>query len=389
MKTLYFDCSMGAAGDMLTGALLELYPDKDGFIARMNSILAGRAVMSAAPDVKCGVTGTHVTVLIDGEEEHEGAEYRHHHHHTCISEIIGFISSADVPEKVRRDAVNVYRIIAGAEGHVHGRPVENVHFHEVGSIDALADVLSVCLLMYLLAPERVCASPVNVGGGTVKCAHGVLPVPAPATEYILRGIPVYSGEIKSELCTPTGAALLQYFVSDFGPMPAMRVTAAGYGTGTRDFKVLNAVRVLMGETQEQIAEVLELSCNIDDMSAEELGFAMDELLSAGALDVWFTAIGMKKCRPATMLSCLCREDQREAIVRCIFKNTTTLGVRDRSCRRHTLERSSYVKDGPDGPVSFKCAEGWGVRREKPEYEDMAKIARETGRSLLDIKKKLN
>ena len=253
MKTLYFDCSMGAAGDMLTGALLELYPDKDGFIARMNSILAGRAVMSAAPDVKCGVTGTHVTVLIDGEEEHEGAEYRHHHHHTCISEIIGFISSADVPEKVRRDAVNVYRIIAGAEGHVHGRPVENVHFHEVGSIDALADVLSVCLLMYLLAPERVCASPVNVGGGTVKCAHGVLPVPAPATEYILRGIPVYSGEIKSELCTPTGAALLQYFVSDFGPMPAMRVTAAGYGTGTRDFKVLNAVRVLMGETQEQSA----------------------------------------------------------------------------------------------------------------------------------------
>ena len=389
MKTLYFDCSMGAAGDMLTGALLELYPDKDGFIARMNSILAGRAVMSAAPDVKCGVTGTHVTVLIDGEEEHEGAEYRHHHHHTCISEIIGFISSADVPEKVRRDAVNVYRIIAGAEGHVHGRPVENVHFHEVGSIDALADVLSVCLLMYLLAPERVCASPVNVGGGTVKCAHGVLPVPAPATEYILRGIPVYSGEIKSELCTPTGAALLQYFVSDFGPMPAMRVTAAGYGTGTRDFKVLNAVRVLMGETQEQSTEVLELSCNIDDMSAEELGFAMDELLSAGALDVWFTAIGMKKCRPATMLSCLCREDQREAIVRCIFKNTTTLGVRERSCRRHTLERSSYVKDGPDGPVSFKCAEGWGVRREKPEYEDMAKIARETGRSLLDIKKKLN
>ncbi|MDY3860876.1 MAG: nickel pincer cofactor biosynthesis protein LarC [Candidatus Limivicinus sp.] len=389
MKTLYFDCSMGAAGDMLTGALLELYPDKDGFIARMNSILAGRAVMSAAPDVKCGVTGTHVTVLIDGEEEHEGAEYRHHHHHTCISEIIGFISSADVPEKVRRDAVNVYRIIAGAEGHVHGRPVENVHFHEVGSIDALADVLSVCLLMYLLAPERVCASPVNVGGGTVKCAHGVLPVPAPATEYILRGIPVYSGDIKSELCTPTGAALLQYFVSDFGPMPAMRVTAAGYGTGTRDFKVLNAVRVLMGETQEQSAEVLELSCNIDDMSAEELGFAMDELLSAGALDVWFTAIGMKKCRPATMLSCLCREDQREAIVRCIFKNTTTLGVRERSCRRHTLERSSYVKDGPDGPVSFKCAEGWGVRREKPEYEDMAKIARETGRSLLDIKKKLN
>ena len=389
MKTLYFDCSMGAAGDMLTGALLELYPDKDGFIARMNSILAGRAFMSAAPDVKCGVTGTHVTVLIDGEEEHEGAEYRHHHHHTCISEIIGFISSADVPEKVRRDAVNVYRIIAGAEGHVHGRPVENVHFHEVGSIDALADVLSVCLLMYLLAPERVCASPVNVGGGTVKCAHGVLPVPAPATEYILRGIPVYSGEIKSELCTPTGAALLQYFVSDFGPMPAMRVTAAGYGTGTRDFKVLNAVRVLMGETQEQSAEVLELSCNIDDMSAEELGFAMDELLSAGALDVWFTAIGMKKCRPATMLSCLCREDQREAIVRCIFKNTTTLGVRERSCRRHTLERSSYVKDGPDGPVSFKCAEGWGVRREKPEYEDMAKIARETGRSLLDIKKKLN
>ena len=281
------------------------------------------------------------------------------------------------------------REIAAAESSVHGCAVENVHFHEVGSTDAMADVLNVCMLMHLLAPEKVYASSINVGGGTVKCAHGVLPVPAPATELILRGIPTYSGEIKSELCTPTGAALLRYFVDEFGDAPTMTVSMAGYGTGKKDFEVLNAVRVLLGETERQHDEVLELSCNIDDMTGEELGFAMERLFETGALDVWFTAIGMKKCRPGTMLSCLCRREQRDDMLRCIFKNTTTLGVREHVCARHVLSRAAAQQDSGIGTVGIKRASGWGVSRQKAEYDDLVKIAKETGMSLMEIKKLTN
>ena len=389
MNALYFDCSMGAAGDMLTAALLELYPEKEKFLAEMNRVFDGKAVVSAAADTKCGVIGTHITVTIDGDEESEGAQYRDHHRHTDIGEIMRFIESVPLPEKVRHDAAEVYKIIAEAESSVHGCTVKNVHFHEVGSIDAMADVLNVCMLMHLLAPEKVYASPINVGGGTVKCAHGVLPVPAPATEFILRGIPTYSGEIKSELCTPTGAALLRYFVDEFGDAPVMTVSMAGYGTGKKDFEALNAVRVLLGETERQHDEVLELSCNIDDMTGEELGFAMERLFETGALDVWFTAIGMKKCRPGTMLSCLCRREQRDDILRCIFKNTTTLGVREHVCARHVLSRAAAQQDSGIGTVGIKRASGWGVSRQKAEYDDLAKIAKETGMSLMEIKKLIN
>ncbi|MBO5497621.1 MAG: LarC family nickel insertion protein, partial [Oscillospiraceae bacterium] len=206
MRTLYIDCGMGAAGDMLTAALLALLEEKRqaDFLREINEALAGKAVVSAAPDVKCGVQGLHVTVSINGDEE--GEELRHHHHHTSIREIRDFLKAVPVSETVRRDAISVFDRIAAAEAAVHGQEMENIHFHEVGSIDAVADVLGVCLLMEKLAPEQVLASPVNVGGGTVKCAHGILPVPAPATEILLRGLPWYEGEIKTELCTPTGAA---------------------------------------------------------------------------------------------------------------------------------------------------------------------------------------
>ena len=389
MKTLYFDCGMGAAGDMLTAALLELLPDPEAFLAEFRALgIPGVEIRREAMS-KCGIGGTHVTVTIDGDEESEGAQYHGHHKHTDIGEIMRFIESVPLPEKVRHDAAEVYKIIAGAESSVHGCAVENVHFHEVGSIDAMADVLNVCMLMHLLAPEKVYASSINVGGGTVKCAHGMLPVPAPATEFILRGIPTYSGEIKSELCTPTGAALLKYFVDEFGEAPVMTVSMAGYGTGKKDFAVLNAVRAMLGETERQHDEVLELSCNIDDMTAEELGFAMERLFEAGALDVWFTAIGMKKCRPGTMLSCLCRREQRDDILRCIFKNTTTLGVREHVCTRHVLSRAAAQQDSGIGTVGIKRASGWGVSRQKAEYDDLVKIAKETGMSLMEIKKLIN
>lgn len=383
MRTLYIDCSMGCAGDMLTAALLELHPDKDDFLRRMNAALGGKAVLSASPDSKCGLRGTHVTVLINGDEEGEAT--RHHHEHTSISEILSFIDSVPLEVKVREDAKKVYSLIAEAESRVHGHPIENVHFHEVGSLDALADVLSVCTLMHELAPERILASEVNVGSGTVRCAHGVLPVPAPATELILRGVPIYSGKIKSELCTPTGAALLKYFVWKFGAMPTMQIENAGCGTGKKNFECANVVRAFIGETANDGEEIIELACNLDDMTPEELAFAMEELFSLGALDVYFTSIGMKKSRPGVKLTCMCREKQREQMLECIFKHTTTLGVREYACKRYELGRSEKAVRTQDGEVRVKISSGYGVVREKAEYEDLAALARKSGKTIAQIR----
>ncbi len=384
MKTLYIDCAMGCAGDMLTAALLELHPDRDGFIARMNDALGGKAVLSAKPDRKCGVMGTHVTVLINGDEE--GEPERHHHHHTSVAEITEFIDTVPLADEVKDNAKAVYTHIAEAESRVHGHPIENIHFHEVGSLDALADVLSVCELMHELAPDKVLASPVNVGSGFVKCAHGVLPVPAPATELILRGVPIYSGQIKSELCTPTGAALLKHFAEAFVPMPVLRVERVGCGTGKKNFETANVVRVLLGETDEQKERIIELACNLDDMTPEELGFTMEELFRLGALDVYFTNIGMKKSRPGVMLTCMCRSDKRDEMLRCIFKHTTTLGVREYVCNRYNLTRSIDTVQTEYGAVRIKKAEGYGVKRSKAEYDDLAKLARENDTTIAEIRK---
>lgn len=383
MRTLYIDCSMGCAGDMLTAALLELHPDKDDFLRRMNAALGGKAVLSASPDSKCGLRGTHVTVLINGDEEGEAT--RHHYEHTSISEILSFIDSVPLEVKVREDTKKVYSLIAEAESRVHGHPIENVHFHEVGSLDALADVLSVCALMHELAPERILASEVNVGSGTVRCAHGILPVPAPATELILRGVPVYSGQIKSELCTPTGAALLKYFVWKFGAMPTMQIENAGCGTGKKDFECANVVRAFIGETTDEGDRIIELACNLDDMTPEELSFAMEELFALGALDVYFTSIGMKKSRPGVKLTCMCRERQRKQMLECIFKHTTTLGVREYVCKRHELGRSEKTVRTQDGEVRVKTSSGYGAVREKAEYEDLAALARKSGKTIAQIR----
>lgn len=383
MRTLYIDCSMGCAGDMLTAALLELHPDKDDFLRRMNAALGGKAVLSASPDSKCGLRGTHVTVLINGDEEGEAT--RHHHEHTSISEILSFIDSVPLEVKVREDAKKVYSLIAEAESRVHGHPIENVHFHEVGSLDALADVLSVCTLMHELAPERILASEVNVGSGTVRCAHGVLPVPAPATELILRGVPIYSGQIKSELCTPTGAALLKYFVWKFGAMPTMQIENAGCGTGKKNFECANVVRAFIGETANDGEEIIELACNLDDMTPEELSFAMEELFTLGALDIYFTSIGMKKSRPGVKLTCMCRERQRKQMLECIFKHTTTLGVREYVCKRYELGRSEKTVRTQDGEVRVKTSSGYGAVREKAEYEDLAALARKSGKTIAQIR----
>ncbi len=278
MKLMHIDCSMGAAGDMLTAALLELLDEdaRAGFIDEFNHLGIPDVVMEAEPSVKCGVKGTHVHIKVHGVEEdehmHDHHHEHHHHHdhdhghdhehhshdghshghsHNGIAGIRHIVKDhLDLPENVKEDVLKVYDIIADAESKAHGVPVTEVHFHEVGTMDAIADVTAVCMLMDRIKPQKIAASPVNVGGGTVKCAHGIIPVPAPATANILEGIPSYSGDIKSELCTPTGAALLKYFADEFEDMPEMRVERYGYGMGTKNFERANCVKIALGEVDD-------------------------------------------------------------------------------------------------------------------------------------------
>ena len=400
MKVIYLDCSMGAAGDMLMAALYELLEDKQAFLDMMRSLGLPGIEISAEPAVKCGITGTHMKVLVHGSEEldalhdhlhehaHEHSHDHEHHHHTGLHEIEHLLSHLDLPQTVRDDALGVYHRIAEAESKVHGRPVDQIHFHEVGTLDALADVVGVCLLMHLLAPEKVYASSVHVGCGQVKCAHGILPVPAPATALLLAGVPIYGGVIQGELCTPTGAALLTHFVTKFGELPAMRLLKSGYGMGTKDFPAANCVRAMLGEQDAPAEEILELSCNLDDCTGEAIGFAMERLLDAGALDVYWTSVGMKKNRPGILLTCMCRPLDREKMVELLFRHTTTLGVRESAFRRYTLSRESKTIQTPDGDIRVKVSSGYGVTREKPEFDDLAKIARETGKSLSELQKNI-
>ncbi|MDD6887686.1 MAG: nickel pincer cofactor biosynthesis protein LarC [bacterium] len=394
MKTLYLECNMGAAGDMLMAALLELHPDPEGFLGRMNALGLPGVRVEAQSAKKCGVLGTHVSVTVFGAEEDEPAPAAHHHHHPArgLADISRLIDGLPLPERVRADAQAVYGLIAGAESHVHGEPVTEIHFHEVGALDAVADVVGVCLLLSELGVDRVLASPVHVGCGEVRCAHGLLPVPAPATAHILTGVPVYGGAIRGELCTPTGAALLKHFAQAFGPMPPMRVLRVGCGMGKKDFEAANCVRALLGEQEEGAAggpdepdgRVAELCCNLDDMTPEAIGFAMERLFEAGALDVYTTPIGMKKNRPGVLLTCLAAPEDRGRVIRALFLHTTTLGVRETLQQRYTLRREVVSVETPDGPVRIKRAEGYGVERGKVEYDDAARIAARTGEPLAAV-----
>lgn len=403
MRTLYLDCGMGAAGDMLTAALLELLPDREAFLEELNNLgIPGVSVYGEVSD-KCGIRGTCITVKVNGVEEtedmhdpvqehpHEHAHEHGHthdgghaHHHSNMHEIDRIMEALPVSEKVKKDILAVYSLIAEAESHAHGVPVTEIHFHEVGTMDAIADVTAVCMLMERLSPDKVIVSPVHVGSGHVKCAHGILPVPAPATAYLLRGVPIYGGAIKSELCTPTGAALLKYFASSFGDMPVMNVTAIGYGMGKKEFAAANCVRALLGETEDTGDTITELCFNIDDMTAESVAFAEEQLLAAGALDVYTVSAQMKKSRPGIRFSVICREEDKAQMIRLIFRHTTTLGIRENVSRRYTLSRTIEAVSTEFGEVRKKVSAGYGVTREKYEYEDIARIARKEEMSLSDV-----
>ena len=434
MKTLYLDLPMGAAGDMLSAALYELLNDEEkrSFMEEINAAGIPGVKVVAEKSIKCGITGTHFSVTVDGMEEgaeehehhhheHEYEEHEHthdhdhhhehneshahehedehhhdhhdhehhHHHHSSMAEIESIINSLKIPESVKKDVIEVYKLIAEAESHAHGVPVTDIHFHEVGTMDAIADITAVCILMNKIGANKICASAVNVGSGHVHCAHGILPVPAPATAFILKEVPVYNGHITGELCTPTGAALLKHFVTSFGNMPQLKINAIGYGMGKKDFEAANCVRAILGQGDDSLEQVVEFTCNLDDISAERISFAMEQLFAAGAIEVYTIPVTMKKSRPGNLLCVMCMESDKEKILSTIFKHTTTLGVRENISNRYFLDRTIETVKTEFGDVRIKRAEGYGVKRAKYEYEDLAAIARKTGLSIEEITSKLN
>ncbi len=388
MRALYIECTMGAAGDMLMSALCEIHPDSDDFIKRINKLNIQGVKVTKNKSEKCGITGTHINVSVDGvcENNHMHGHHNHEHHaHTTFNDIKNIVAGFDLSQKVKNDILSVYKLIAEAEGFVHGKPAEQIHFHEVGTMDALTDITGVCMLINELGPEQIFVSPVCVGSGTVKCAHGTLPVPAPATAYILKDVPIYSGSIKSELCTPTGAALLKYFADKFIDMPVMKILKIGYGMGTKDFENANCVRAILGEIKEKEDIVVELNCNLDDMTGEETAFAVERLFSAGALEVFTTPVNMKKNRPGIMLTCLCPEKLENEMISLIFKNTSTIGVRKNICERYVMSRSEEKIKTSLGYVNIKTSKGYGTEKTKADYDDVAKIASENNLSLREVR----
>ena len=472
MKLLYLDCGMGAAGDMLGAALAELLPDdaRDAFTSDLNAAGIPGVHVSLDPSVKCGITGTHLTVTVNGTEEKEGGhshshEHNHHDHHhdhqhdhahdhshshdhqhshshdhhhdhshRSLHDIHHIIDDLKLPEAVRTDILAVYRLIAEAESKAHDKPVSEIHFHEVGTMDAIADIASVCLLLHKLAPDQIIASPIHVGSGQVKCAHGILPVPAPATAYILKNIPIYSGSIQGELCTPTGAALLKHFVTRFDQMPLMTPASTGYGMGTKDFPAANCVRAILGESfaenqdailGESFAEnqpeqpacspatpapeeaaitetICELSCNVDDMTGEDIAFAIETFLQNGALDAFTVPCTMKKGRPGVLVTVLCKDPDQKQMTKLILQHTTTLGVRSAIKKRWVLSRTeseTVIPDdmlanvtapnikttGNDCTIRSKTSTGFGITRNKYEHDDLEKIARTYGLTLAQVR----
>ncbi|MCL2564787.1 MAG: nickel pincer cofactor biosynthesis protein LarC [Defluviitaleaceae bacterium] len=428
MKTLYFECGMGAAGDMLMAALLELHDNPDEFLKTLNSAGIPGVTVTTCPSVKCGITGTHITVKVNGQEEHshDDAHKHHHdhshehhhsheshhehnhshehhehehnhnhehehnaHHHSSYANIEHLISHLHISDYVKHNALAVYKLIAEAESHAHGVPITQIHFHEVGEMDAVADIVGVCMLIEELAPEKILSSPINVGSGYVRCSHGVLPVPAPATAFILKKVPIYSDHIQGELCTPTGAALLKHFASEFRGMPMISVGKLGYGMGTKNFEKANCVRAFIGEADYKCDEVIELVCNLDDMTPEALAFVQQHLMDDGALDVYITPIIMKKGRPGFILTCMCRVSDRERMRFLIFKHTTTLGMREYyTNNRYALQKEDSIVKTQMGNVRVKTSHGYGVKKSKPEYDDIAKIAKEHNISIQDVLQKL-
>lgn len=375
MKKVYFECNMGAAGDMLCGALLDTV-DKNKraeIVEKINSVGFPNAKISAVDDVKRGLVGTKFNVYVTAQNIHS---------HTSISEIFEVINTLNVVENIKVDATSIYKIIADAESAAHGISVADVHLHEVGMIDAIVDIVSFCFIKKELEIDKIYASPITVGYGSVKTAHGIMNVPAPATAAVLADVPIKGGDIEDELCTPTGAAILKYFCTDFSVLGDFKYDCVGVGNGTKDFERANCVRAFVGDCDSD--DVCELRCQVDDMTGEEMGYAINKLLALGALDAFVQSVVMKKSRPGFLLTVIVNRIDKSLFIRQIFKHTTTLGVRVLECERYRLSREikEYEK------VRVKRSSGFGAEKIKIEYDDIAKCADENNLSFFKAREQL-
>jgi uncharacterized protein (TIGR00299 family) protein len=406
-KTLYFDCFSGASGDMVLGALLDLGLPLEDLRRALGSLAMDLGGISADRVLRAGVSATkfrtgeapahaheHVPAHQHGlahahahthEHSHDGGHshthaHAHAHGHHSLLEISAAIGRSSLSPAARDRAVHLFERLAEAEAAIHDMPIEQVHLHEVGAPDSIVDIVGAVYGLEQLGAQRIVSSPLNVGGGTVTCAHGVFPVPAPATARLLTGVPVYAGDVQMELLTPTGALLVTSYAESFGPLPSMAIQQIGYGAGDRDVPAHpNVLRLLVGEStgHTHAHRVVEITCEIDDMNPQLFGPLMDQLHREGALDVFYAPVQMKKSRPGTLVTVLARPEDREKLSGILFAETTTIGVRYQEMMRECLEREFVTIDTPVGEIRFKVARRDGrIQNASPEFDDCARIAAE-------------
>jgi uncharacterized protein (TIGR00299 family) protein len=408
LRILYFDCFSGASGDMVLGALIDAGVSLDGIRRALGSlaitpdaIWTEQVVRAGVRATKFCVRGEHPVAVHGHHHEHAHAHGHPHHHqghgadqpaqshrhqhahqhvHRTLAEITALIDESALSPAGKARAADLFLQLGAAEAAIHGTTLEEVHLHEVGALDSIIDIVGAVYALEWLAVDRVMASPLNVGSGSIRSAHGVYPVPAPATLRLLQGVPIYSGPQQAEMVTPTGALIVKSYASEFGAIPAIKVNAIGYGAGSRDLPdTPNVLRVLIGEAEAQTAStaVVVIEAEIDDMNPQIFGVVMETLLAEGALDVFYTPIQMKKNRPGTLLTVVAPPEARERLMATIFRETTTIGVRHREMAREVLDREEVTVQTPLGPVRVKVARRHGrVLNASPEFEDCARIARE-------------
>lgn len=372
MKVCYLDAFSGISGDMLVGAFVDAGADGQELIASLEALNTG-ATFRIEKVKRNSITGTKFHVY--------GTDSKKHRH---LPHIVKMIEEAVLPPEVQRQSISVFEKLGEAEAAVHGVPVEKVHFHEVGAIDSICDIVGACLGLHLLGVERMACSAINVGSGTVKADHGVMPVPAPATALLLKGLPVYSAGPATELCTPTGAAVVAALGSEFGRMPAMRIEASGFGAGTKDFKEMaNLLRVLVGEDGSipEASRVRIVEANLDDISPQLVGHAMERLFAEGALDVTVQPVAMKKNRPGMKLTVICRPEDWTRLSRVVFTETSTFGVRAYEADRLLQQRHWEEVETRFGKVRVKVG---GADSFAPEYEDCRALAMHAGVALKTV-----
>jgi pyridinium-3,5-bisthiocarboxylic acid mononucleotide nickel chelatase len=419
-RIAYIDCFSGASGDMFLGALLDLGLPIDGLRAALGSLAIEYGTVSADRVLRAGVSATKFLVqespvaeVATGGHRHSHGEGRHahhhhhdhshehdHHHHAAhvhepqhgshhsLKVIAGFIERSALTREGKDRAIHLFRRLGEAEAAIHHMSIDEIHLHEVGALDSIIDIVGVVYGMEWLGADRVVASPLNVGSGTVNCAHGTFPVPAPATARLLKGVPVYAGPVAAEMVTPTGAVLVTDYADSFDRLPMMRVESIGYGAGDRDFAANpNVLRLMVGEADARVSaeRVVVLESEIDDMNPQLFGPLMERLHQAGALDVFYASVQMKKNRPGTLVTVVARPEQRELLSGLLFAETTTIGVRYQEVQRDCLEREVRSIATPVGAIRFKIATRAGrVLNASPEFEDCAKAASEHGLPIKDV-----